>query len=78
MNVIVKIRFIELRAPDLTVFDPSLLPRLGLPLLGRVLADTGHDVRIYTETLAPIDSRQPNSAKAFFSSSHLIPLRELR
>jgi anaerobic magnesium-protoporphyrin IX monomethyl ester cyclase len=50
-----KIRFIEPRAPDLTVFDQALLPRLGLPLLGRVLMDAGHDVRIYAETLAPVD-----------------------
>jgi anaerobic magnesium-protoporphyrin IX monomethyl ester cyclase len=50
-----KIRFIEPRPPDFTVYDQALLPRLGLPLLGRILADEGHDVRIYVETLAPID-----------------------
>ena len=50
-----KIRLIEPKAPGLNVFDRALLPRLGLPLLGRLLAERGHDVRIYVETLAPVD-----------------------
>ncbi len=50
-----KIRLIEPQAPGLNVFDRALLPRLGLPLIGRVLADHGHDVRIYVETLAAVD-----------------------
>lgn len=50
-----KIRLIEPKAPGLNVFDRALLPRLGLPLIGRVLDDRGHDVRIYVETLAPVD-----------------------
>lgn len=50
-----KIRLIEPKAPGLNVFDRALLPRLGLPLIGRVLTDHGHDVRIYVETLAPVD-----------------------
>lgn len=50
-----RIRLIEPKAPGLNVFDRALLPRLGLPLLGRVLADQGHDVRIYVETLAPVN-----------------------
>ena len=50
-----KIRLIEPKALGLNVFDRALLPRLGLPLIGRVLADHGHDVRIYVETLAPVD-----------------------
>ena len=51
----VKIRLIEPRAPGLNVFDQARLPRLGLPLLGQLLAERGHDVRIYVETLAPVD-----------------------
>jgi len=51
----VKIRLIEPKAPGLNVFDRALLPRLGLPLIGRVLEDHGHNVRIYVETLAPVD-----------------------
>ncbi|MBL7063591.1 MAG: cobalamin-dependent protein [Anaerolineae bacterium] len=50
-----KIRLIEPRAPGLNVFDRARLPRLGLPLLGQLLAERGHDVRIYVETLAPVD-----------------------
>lgn len=50
-----KIRLIEPKAPGLNVFDRALLPRLGLPLIGRVLDDHDHDVRVYVETLAPID-----------------------
>jgi radical SAM superfamily enzyme YgiQ (UPF0313 family) len=52
---IVKIRLIEPKAPGLNVFDRALLPRLGLPLIGRILVNHGHDVRIYVETLAPVD-----------------------
>jgi radical SAM superfamily enzyme YgiQ (UPF0313 family) len=51
----VKIRLIEPKAPGLNVFDRALLPRLGLPLIGRMLVNDGHDVRIYVETLAPVD-----------------------
>ncbi len=50
-----KIRFIEPKAPGLNVFDRARLPRLGLPLLGRLLVERGHDVRIYVETLSPVD-----------------------
>jgi radical SAM superfamily enzyme YgiQ (UPF0313 family) len=60
---IVKIRLIEPKAPGLSVFDRALLPRLGLPLIGRVLADHGHDVRIYVETLAPVDWRDVTDAE---------------
>jgi radical SAM superfamily enzyme YgiQ (UPF0313 family) len=50
-----KIRLIEPKAPGINVFDRAKLPRLGLPLLGRLLVDRGHDVRIYVETLTPVD-----------------------
>lgn len=50
-----KVRLIEPKAPGLSVFDRALLPRLGLPLIGRMLVDHGHDVRIYVETLALVD-----------------------
>jgi radical SAM superfamily enzyme YgiQ (UPF0313 family) len=50
-----KIRLIEPKPAGINVFDRALLPRLGLPLIGRILADQGHDVRIYVETLAPVD-----------------------
>lgn len=51
-----KIRLlIEPQAPGLNVFDQARLPRLGLPLLGHLLTERGHDVRIYVETLASVD-----------------------
>lgn len=49
-----KIRLIEPKPAGINVFDRALLPRLGLPLIGRVLADAGHDVRIYVEQLEAI------------------------
>ncbi|HID61241.1 MAG TPA: radical SAM protein [Anaerolineae bacterium] len=51
----VKIRLIEPRPPGINVFDSSPLPRLGLPIIGTLLHQQGHDVRIYVEMLAPID-----------------------
>lgn len=50
-----KIRLIEPKASGLNVFDRARLPRLGLPLLGQLLVERGHDVRIYVETLSPVD-----------------------
>ena len=50
-----KIRLIEPKPAGINVFDRALLPRLGLPLIGRMLADAGHDVLIYVEQLAPIN-----------------------
>jgi hypothetical protein len=49
------IRLIEPQTPEMNVFDQALLPRLGLPLIGHVLRDAGHDIRIYVETLASMD-----------------------
>jgi anaerobic magnesium-protoporphyrin IX monomethyl ester cyclase len=51
----VRIRLVEPRAISFNVYDHSLLPRLGLPLLGKIMTDRGHDVRIYVEVLAPVD-----------------------
>lgn len=51
-----RIRLIEPRPPGHHVYDRALLPRLGLPLMGALLAERhGHDVRCYCEILAPID-----------------------
>jgi radical SAM superfamily enzyme YgiQ (UPF0313 family) len=50
-----KIRLIEPKAAGINVFDRARLPRLGLPLIGGLLDMRGHDVRIYVETLAPVD-----------------------
>jgi radical SAM superfamily enzyme YgiQ (UPF0313 family) len=51
----VRIRLIETKSGSHNVYDHSLLPRLGLPLIGRILANQGHDVRIYVEAMAPVD-----------------------
>jgi radical SAM superfamily enzyme YgiQ (UPF0313 family) len=50
-----RIRLVEPRPPGRTVYDLALLPRLGLPLIGKMLSDAGHDVRIYCEVLSPVD-----------------------
>lgn len=50
-----KIRLIEPKPSGPNVYDLAHLPRLGLPLIGALLRQQGHDVRIYCEILAPID-----------------------
>ncbi len=57
-----RIRLVELRASSNNVYDHALLPRLGLPLLGAILAQRGHDVAIYVEALAPVDREDLLSA----------------
>jgi radical SAM superfamily enzyme YgiQ (UPF0313 family) len=56
-----KISLVEPKAPDYHIFSKFPLPRLGLPLLGTMLARRGHDVRVYAECLArlgPADFRE--------------------
>ncbi len=50
-----RIRLIEPKSTSNNVYDHSLLPRLGLPLLAAVLGQRGHDVVIYVESLAPVN-----------------------
>ena len=50
-----KIALIEPMAPGYHVYSKSVLPRLGLPILGTILRDMGHQVRIYCEDVQPID-----------------------
>ena len=50
-----RIRLVEPRPAGHNVYDRLLLPRLGLPLMAKMLAESGHDVRVYCETLAPVD-----------------------
>lgn len=47
--------FIEPRAPGFHVFSGITLPRLGLPLIGTILKELGHKVRIFCEELAEPD-----------------------
>jgi len=50
-----RIRLIEPRSFSYNVYDHAKLPRLGLPQIGAILKQKGHDVTIYVETLAPVD-----------------------
>lgn len=50
-----RICLVEPRPPGHHVYDKVLLPRLGLPLIGTMLTEGGHDVTVYCETLAPVD-----------------------
>jgi len=37
------------------IFQMHKMPRLGLPIIGKILADLGHQVSIYVENISPID-----------------------
>ncbi len=50
-----RVRLVEPRPAGHNVYDLALLPRLGLPLMGKMLTDAGHDVRVYCEMLSPVD-----------------------
>ncbi len=50
-----RIRFVEPAPPGHNVYDLAQLPRLGLPLIATMLAEAGHDVRVYAEVLAQPD-----------------------
>ena len=50
-----RISFIEPAAPGFHVYSFVKQPRLGLPLLGTLLKERGHEVRIYAESLTEVD-----------------------
>jgi anaerobic magnesium-protoporphyrin IX monomethyl ester cyclase len=50
-----RVTLIEPAAPGFHVFSFVKMPRLGLPLLGTLLRQSGHEVRIYAETLSEVD-----------------------
>jgi hypothetical protein len=50
-----RITFIEPAAPGFHIYSFLRLPRLGLPLLGTLLKERGHEVRVYAESLSEID-----------------------
>lgn len=52
------ISLIEPRAPDYHVYSAWTIPRCGLPLLGTILRDQGHEVTIYQEDLAGFTARK--------------------
>jgi len=51
----VRITFIEPAAPGLHVYSFVKQLRLGLPLLGALMVERGHEVRVYAESLGEID-----------------------
>ncbi len=50
-----RIIFIEPAAPGFHVYSFVRQLRLGLPLLGAMMAQRGHEVRIYAESLSDVD-----------------------
>ena len=50
-----RITLVEPAAPGFHVYSFLKLPRLGLPLLGTLLKERGHEVRIYAESLQEVD-----------------------
>jgi radical SAM superfamily enzyme YgiQ (UPF0313 family) len=52
-----RIGLIEPRSADVNVFSKFPLPRLGLPLIGTILRDAGHDVKVYCEDLHALSPR---------------------
>jgi hypothetical protein len=50
-----RIVFIEPAAPGFHVYSFIKQLRLGLPLLGSIMVERGHDVRIYAESLSEVD-----------------------
>jgi len=53
-----KISLIEPRAADYHIYSAWAIPRQGLPLLGTILENKGHDVTIYQEDLAGFTPRK--------------------
>jgi len=58
-----KIALVEPRAPDYNVYTHWMkdLPLLGLPYLGAILKQRGHDVTIFNENIAPIETKELSS-----------------
>jgi radical SAM superfamily enzyme YgiQ (UPF0313 family) len=50
-----RVALIEPAAPGFHVYSFQRLPRLGLPLIGALLRERGHEVRIYCEALGQVD-----------------------
>ena len=55
MRKIHTITMIEPRPPGYHIYSKFTLPRLGLPILGTMLASRGYDVKIYCQDIAGID-----------------------
>jgi len=57
-----KIIFIEPKAPGFHIYSKWSLPRLGTVMLGTVLRNLGHDVKIYVEEIRKIEKENLYSA----------------
>lgn len=55
MRTIHTVTMIEPRPPGYHIYSRFTLPRLGLPILGTMLASRGYDVKIYCQDIAGID-----------------------
>ncbi|MBU2599688.1 B12-binding domain-containing radical SAM protein [bacterium] len=55
MKNIKKIILIEPKSPDRHIFGQACMPRLGLPILGTILKEKGHEVRIYCQDIKKIN-----------------------
>ncbi len=53
-----KISLIEPKSPDYHVYSHLAFPRLGLPILGTMLHEVGHHVRVYVEDLRGIGTSE--------------------
>ncbi|UCD58032.1 MAG: B12-binding domain-containing radical SAM protein [Candidatus Hydrogenedentota bacterium] len=57
-----KIIFVEPKAPGFHIYSKWLLPRLGTVMLGTILRDLGHEVKIYVEEIHKVDKEKIHSA----------------
>jgi len=53
-----EISLIEPKSPGLNVFSKFVMPRLGLPIIGTILKNLGHDVKIYNQDLKPLNHKK--------------------
>lgn len=60
--MIKKIVFVEPKSTHLHVYSRVTIPRLGSVLLGTILRNRGHEVKVYIEDIAAIDMDQVMSA----------------
>jgi len=57
-----KIIFIEPKAPGFHIYSKWSLPRLGTVILGTILRDLGHDVKVYVEEIHKVEKDELYSA----------------
>jgi hypothetical protein len=78
----VRITFIEPASPGFHVYSFVKQMRVGLPLLGAILKEHGHEVRIYAESLSEVDWDEVLSSDlvgiSYFYGCTCVPLRAAR